>query len=244
MDVQDLKLNGTVVTSTAAELNKLTSVTATTAELNKLAGATATTAEINKLAGLTSTTAELNKLTGVTSTATEINKLTGVTSTTAEINILNGVTSTTAEINRACDVSSRVVNTTANLSLTEASHDNKVVTINQAAGAAITLPAATGSGAKFHLIIGTTVTSNSTTIKVTGNDIMTGAAIICNDADATVSGWETAADSDTITFNGTTTGGIKGDSVELIDIATDTWYVRVMGSATGAEATPFSATVT
>lgn len=169
---------------------------------------------------------------------------TAVTPSAAELNILDGVTATTAEINRACDVSARVVNTTANLALTEASHDGKIVTVNKATGAAITLPAATGSGAKFHLIIGTTITSGSTTIKVTGNDTMTGTAIVCNDTDNSVSGFETAADTDTITFNGTTTGGIKGDSVELIDIATDLWFVRVNGSATGSEATPFSATVT
>jgi hypothetical protein len=152
---------------------------------------------------------------------------------------------TFAEINRACDASTRVVNVTAaTLAVTEAAHDNKIVTINKADGCAVTLPAATGSGIKLHFIIGTTITSNSTTIKVTGNDVMTGVAIIANDTDNSVSGFETAATSDTITFNGSTTGGIKGDSVELIDIAADLWWVRVNGSATGTEATPFSATVT
>ncbi len=153
------------------------------------------------------------------------------------------ISATAAEINRAADVSSRVVNTVANLALTEALHDGKVVTVNKADGAAITLPAATGSGAKFHLIIGTTITSSSTTIKVVGNDIMTGLALIAQDSADTLVAFETAATTDTITFNGSTTGGIKGDSVELIDIAADTWYVRVVGSATGIEATPFSATV-
>lgn len=155
------------------------------------------------------------------------------------------ITATAAEINRVADVSARIVNVTAaTLAVTEASHDSKTVTLNKADGMAVTLPAATGSGLKVKFIIGTTITSNTTTIKVTGNDVMTGVAIICNDTDNSVSGFETAADTDTITFNGSTTGGIKGDCVELEDIAADLWHVRITGSATGIEATPFSATVT
>ncbi|NBV28826.1 hypothetical protein EBS02_07410, partial [bacterium] len=57
-----MTLNGTAITATAAELNKLSGVTTTTAEINKLSGVTATTAEINKLSGVTATTAEINYL--------------------------------------------------------------------------------------------------------------------------------------------------------------------------------------
>jgi hypothetical protein len=51
-----LKLGGTLVSATAAELNKLDGVTATTAELNILAGVNTTAAELNKLDGGTSAT--------------------------------------------------------------------------------------------------------------------------------------------------------------------------------------------
>lgn len=153
------------------------------------------------------------------------------------------IDATALEINRAADVSSRIVNATAaTLAVTEAAHDGKVITLNRAAGIAVTLPAATGSGTKLHFVTGTTFTS-SATIKVTGNDTMTGTALLAQDAADTAVLFETASDSDTITFDGTTTGGIKGDAVELIDIAADLWWVRVVGSATGTEATPFSATV-
>ena len=94
-----LKLGGTLVTSTAAELNILDGVTSTAAELNILDGVTATATELNLIDGVTATTAELNILDGVTSTAAELNILDGVTSTATELNILDGVTSTTAEIN-------------------------------------------------------------------------------------------------------------------------------------------------
>ena len=57
-----LKLGGTLVTATAAELNILDGVTSTAAELNIMDGVTSTAAELNILDGVTSTTAELNYL--------------------------------------------------------------------------------------------------------------------------------------------------------------------------------------
>jgi hypothetical protein len=53
---------GTLVTSTAAELNILDGVTSTTAEINILDGVTASTAELNILDGVTSTAAEIEYL--------------------------------------------------------------------------------------------------------------------------------------------------------------------------------------
>ena len=66
LETDALSINGTTVTSTAAELNILDGVTSTTAELNILDGVTSTTAELNILDGVTSTTAELNLLDGST----------------------------------------------------------------------------------------------------------------------------------------------------------------------------------
>ena len=126
----------------------------------------------------------------------------------------------------------------------DSTYAGKITPLNKANGQAVTLPAATGSGAEYRFYIGTTITSVGTTIKVVGNDIMAGTAIFANDTDASASIFETASDSDTITFNGSTTGGIAGTMVELVDIAADTWWVRITGAATGSEATPFSATVT
>ena len=99
LETDALSLNGTAVTSTAAELNILDGVTSTAAELNILDGVTSTAAELNILDGVTSTFTELNLLDGVTSTTAELNILDGVTSTAAELNILDGVTSTAAELN-------------------------------------------------------------------------------------------------------------------------------------------------
>ena len=60
LETDALSINGTSVTSTAAELNILDGVTATATELNLIDGVTSTTAELNILDGVTSTAAELN----------------------------------------------------------------------------------------------------------------------------------------------------------------------------------------
>lgn len=124
------------------------------------------------------------------------------------------------------------------------SHVGATVVVNAAAGLTLTLPAASGTGYEYDVLIGTTVTSNSVIIQVANaSDVMTGNALNAADAGDTAVMFETAAASDTITMNGTTTGGIKGDRVVLKDVAANLWAVNVRGSATGTEATPFSAAV-
>lgn len=164
---------------------------------------------------------------------------------TAEIAALDGILATAAEINRAADVSTRVVNlTAATLAITELAHDGKIVTVNKADGTAITLPVATGSGAKIKFFIGTTITSVGTTIKVAdATDIMYGAVIASNDASDAANIWKAGGTDDTITLNGGSTGGYIGDQIELTDVATNTWMVSGVLKQTGTESTPFSATV-
>lgn len=140
---------------------------------------------------------------------------------------------------------SGLVNATAStLTVTAATHAGRVVTLNRAAGIAVTLPDATGSGSRYTFVVGTAVTSNTTTIKVPdANNTMRGIAYVAQDAGDTIVAFEAGATADTITFDGSTTGGLVGDRVELIDIAADLYQVNVFAAATGTEATPFSATV-
>lgn len=168
-----------------------------------------------------------------------------VMATAAELNLLSGVTATGAELSRAADVSARLVNlTAATLALTEALHDGKIVTVNRAAGATLTLPAATGSGAWFRVVIGTTLTSGSLILNVVGNDLMKGIIFVLGDDAGAVLAFANGADSDTITLNRTTTGvGTAGEWFEFVDIAADTWHVRGFITASGTEASPFSAAV-
>lgn len=134
--------------------------------------------------------------------------------------------------------------TTSTLSLTGSTHGLTTVVANRAAGITMTLPAASGTGVKFHIVVGTTITSNNLIVQVANSsDVMTGTALNAADAGDTAVIFETGASDDTITMNGTTKGGIKGDIIQLQDIATNLWSVFVRGSATGTEATPFSAAV-
>jgi hypothetical protein len=134
--------------------------------------------------------------------------------------------------------------TAATLTVTQTANAGCVITLNRAAGVAVTLPAATGTGSVYTFLIATTVTSNSTTIKVVDDtDVMTGSAYVISDNAAAVLGYRTAVADDTITLNGTTTGGRKGDLITITDVATNLFAVSVLSAATGTEATPFSATV-
>ena len=91
LDLGSLIVNGTNVTSSAAELNILDGVTADTAELNLLDGALGGSIVDNKAvvysaAGRVNATTLALAGTAITSSAVELNKLTGVTATSSELN--------------------------------------------------------------------------------------------------------------------------------------------------------------
>jgi hypothetical protein len=140
---------------------------------------------------------------------------------------------------------SRIATLTASTTLTQEAHDGKTLLMG-AAGAALTftLPAALGTGQRFKFMVSVVNTSNYLIKVANATDTMDGKVISLQDAADTLVGWETAADSDTITLNGTTTGGVSiGDYIELEDIASGQWAVSGVTTSSGTEATPFSATV-
>lgn len=117
------------------------------------------------------------------------------------------------------------------------------VNLNSAAGRLVTLPPATGTGATYTVVIGTTLTSGNHIIRVApGTNVIQGVLLVVTDIGGVT--FPTAVDSDTITMNGTTTGGLRGSRVELMDLAAGVWSVSGALISTGDEATPFSATVT
>jgi hypothetical protein len=131
--------------------------------------------------------------------------------------------------------------TDATVTITDDGYMGIPIIMNRAAGITATLPPATGSGARYEFI-GAADASGDQVIQVTGDDTMAGVAYLGNDS-AGASCFYTGATSDTITLDGSTTGGLKGWKVTAIDIAADTWSVMVMSEASGTEATPFSAAV-
>jgi hypothetical protein len=132
--------------------------------------------------------------------------------------------------------------TTATITLDRDVHQDTVVSLDRAAGVTVTLPAATGSGDVYNIVVGTTITSNSAIIQVANaSDVMMGTLAIATDiAGVTV---PTTSTSDTITMSGSTTGGVLGSYVRLVDFAANKWMVSGSLVSTGAEATPFSAAV-
>jgi hypothetical protein len=154
------------------------------------------------------------------------------------------VTATAAEINRVADLSAKLVAGGASLALTAATHDSKTITFSAASGTALTLPAATGSGASFRCVVATTVTSNAHTLACAGSDAFAGVVYqVDSDTSDTVAAYPAlAADAfDIISMNGTTTGGLQGDWFEVIDIATGIWALKGFSSANGTVATPLAA---
>jgi hypothetical protein len=112
-----------------------------------------------------------------------------------------------------------------------------------AAGVVYTLPSPV-IGMTFQF--GTSVSRTSNAHKIitstsTGTEFLTGGLFLGNSAAAT--GEFFAADGTTIravSSNGTTTGGIIGDSYEVVAISSTVWFVRGVLNQTGTAATPFA----
>ncbi len=116
--------------------------------------------------------------------------------------------------------------------------NNKIVIVSKADGSTITVPSATGSGNVFTIIIGETITSNTATITAPGGTSYHGGTSIRSAADNTASSFE--ATGNTITLDGTTTGGGRGDKFVIIDIAAGLYSVQGLQNGSGTLATPFS----
>jgi hypothetical protein len=131
------------------------------------------------------------------------------------------------------------------LTLSAAHHHGRTLLLDALAGSVATLPSATGSGALFRFVVSVLATSNSHIVKVTGTDIIQGVVtLIDTDTAGTTTGFASASDSDTITLNRSTTGSaMRGEWLELEDVASGVWLVRGQLANTGSGATPFSAAV-
>ena len=150
---------------------------------------------------------------------------------------------------------SNSVTTAAGKTLTVADDAGKQIYYTSTATATFTLPTVNTSspsdptdpnqsnnyGAAFEFVLSTTVTGNFIVKVANSSDTMVGTAILGSGTTALV--FSTATASDTITLSGTTTGGVGGASVKATVIGANRYKVEVVSGATGAVATPFSATV-
>jgi len=135
---------------------------------------------------------------------------------------------------------SRLRTLTAATTLSAEQHDGQLILINNTTGFAITLPVANGTGARFRFYVAATVSSgNHTIVTASASDVYKGFAHLFGDDTSALGGFSTTTGV-TITLDGSTRGGFAGDVIELEDVSSGVWSVRIFGHATGTEATPFS----
>lgn len=155
---------------------------------------------------------------------------------------LGNVTITDAN---ALDVSNRIVAITGSTTITPALHAGKTLLINANDDMTITLAAFTGTGNKYRIAFGVSMSSKATVIAATGKHLFGGVAMGSDDTVGTTLTFNTliptnSGGSTSMTLNGSTTGGRKGDWIEFEDAATSIGLVNGMLNASGTEATPFS----
>ncbi len=129
------------------------------------------------------------------------------------------------------------------LAVTQALHGNRTINVNSTVPIAVTLPAATGTGTKYSIVFSAAATATQHTIKVANSvDVMQGLVLSLNTTAGVLIGFKNTASSDTLTLNGTTTGGGAAALYVFTDIASG--FFQVTGSDTAAmTTTPYSATV-
>ena len=154
-----------------------------------------------------------------------------------------------------------VVDADSSTSLTVASHAGRIVHNNAAGAVTYTLPAINANsdsavagpgadlnnlsniGATFEIFASITKTGSLVVQVANSNDVMVGGAKFIDDTSDNMVGFETASTSDTITLNGSTTGGVTFSKITCTAISSTQWKVDVESGCTGSPATPFSAAV-
>lgn len=162
-------------------------------------------------------------------------------------NLLQGLLATAAELNRNNHVSTRLVTAAATLAVTQALHEGKTILLSLSGGFTSTLPAATGSGNKFRFVVAVVSTTgyviNTADQLGADTDAFQGVINTCSTTETPdlAQPWVTASNSNRITLNGTTKGGVQiGDWIEFEDILAGVYAVRGQTVSSGTEVTPFS----
>lgn len=129
-----------------------------------------------------------------------------------------------------------------------AAMSGSVILLNIAAGSVATLPASTGSGAKYRFVVTTTATSNAHKIlAASSSDFLNGVAVGHVAAGTTLTFSSAAATNHSIQMPvaGTSpSGGTIGDWFEFIDVAANLWTVSGAYQSGTTSTTPFSTATT
>lgn len=134
------------------------------------------------------------------------------------------------------------VTITASTTLNRNTHAGNTINLSSLTGLTVTLPASTGKGDMYEVFVLVTNTSSNYVIQVANStDVMQGAVHLTTDIAGT--SMLTTTTSDTITMNGTTTGGLRGTWLRFKDASLGFWALEGGILCTGTEASPFSAAV-
>ena len=154
-----------------------------------------------------------------------------------------------------------VIDADSSTSLTVATHAGRIVHNDAAGAVTYTLPATNATadsgvagpgpdpnnlnnvGATFTIFNSITKTGDLVVQVANSTDVMVGGALFIDDSSDNVVGFETVSASDTITFDGSTTGGVTYGNIVCTVLASGKWKVSVESGCTGSPATPFSAAV-
>lgn len=131
----------------------------------------------------------------------------------------------------------------AAITLNPDTHAGNVHVLTGTTGRIVTLPVSTGKGDEYTLFIATTVSSGNHVLVVAPATTDSFGGGVSMSTDVTGGDMLAAADSDTITMNGSTTGGLVGSWLKVKDVAAGKWMLSGFLACTGTEATPFSAAV-
>ncbi|TGR84620.1 hypothetical protein EN866_32965 [Mesorhizobium sp. M2D.F.Ca.ET.223.01.1.1] len=131
---------------------------------------------------------------------------------------------------------------TATTALTQRPYANNICVLDSATGRTVTLPASTGKGDVYTVFVKTSVSSGSHVVQVANStDVLSGALGLVVGVAGTMG--LTASTSDTITMNGSTTGGLFGSIMQFTDVAAGFWMLTGSLNGSGTMTTPFSAAV-
>lgn len=129
----------------------------------------------------------------------------------------------------------------ASASLTRNVHAGTLVVFDAAGGGTLTLPASTGDGDTYEVLVHTTVTSNLIIQVANATDEFRGGVSISTDIAGVT--FLVSDNDDTLTMNGSTTGGLTGSRVRFTDYKAGFWNVEGFLVSSGSEADCFSAAV-
>lgn len=144
-------------------------------------------------------------------------------------------------------ITDAILTTSTALQLSEAAHADRIVVVNAliTGTCTITLPKATGSGARYRILNNVVLTQVLAIKGLASTDLMSGVADMVHTTAVATSAesFATTATDYFCRWKGTdgTTGGKRGDYFEALDIGPLLWLVRVRCFTTGAVATPFAA---